>query len=432
MPIEHEDVTSVHRGGHVASSDPGAVGAYQFWTDTTTTPHVLKVRNAANTAWVIVGETITGSNVGAGSEVFKQKSGQVLEFRKIKGNVNIQVEQGANDISLTVVESLLDKPQVQGFYREEFIVSFNGTSDPTVISNPISQYGGATFTRGTLGSYVMTFSGVLPVNGVIVQVTPGTYTGGDKFSFTARQISPTEVVIESFVMDTGVQDDADATYCSISVIIVTTVPFLDTAAGFWGWFHPQSWSGSDSGWFNHVLNPVAIELSRDGTDVGQTGTLNTYDVVQFNVTTNNGRLLSTMAPNTAVIREIFVVMKMREATFSNFAGIITGPDTSIQPPLVGDQGTTKFIDLGYTGQEYRLNNTLYANNDMQAPMNAWGIVHLRYSVGWGFFEVQFGKDRDFAGRFAEVDMAEVLMFSALQPTKTVAQIYEYLETKYNL
>jgi hypothetical protein len=85
MAIEHEDVTSVHRGGYVQSSDPGAVGAYIFWTDTTTTPHILKVRNAGNTDWVQVGYTPAGTNVGASGEgVFKQFAGGVLEFKKIK------------------------------------------------------------------------------------------------------------------------------------------------------------------------------------------------------------------------------------------------------------------------------------------------------------------------------------------------------------
>lgn len=431
MPIEHDLVTSVHRGGYVASSDPGAVGAYRFWTNTTTTPHVLYVRNAANTAWVRVGEIPTGSNVGtSGANIFKQKTGETLEFRKIKGILNVQVEQEANEVSVAVVESLLNKPQVQGYYEEDYLVVLQ-SGTPSVTSNPISQYGGVTWTNPVAGRYVATFAAILPTNGVIVQFTPG--LSSTPVHWSAYQTSPTEVTIESRDLATGALT-AVTTQCNVSFKIVTTVPFLDTAAGLWGWFAPDSWIpfGPEPGWGNKVLSPVEDVMANNGTDVDQTGTLNTYPTVQFNVTTNNGVLSSNMSPNSAVIREIFIVMQMREATFSNFAGIITGPDTSISPPLVGDVGTTKFIDLGYTGQEYRLDNTLYANNNMQAPMNTWGIVHLRYSVGWGFLDMQFGKDRDFAGRFAEVDMAEVLLFSALQPSKMVEQIYEYLETKYNL
>lgn len=433
MAIEHNVVTSVHRGGYVANSDPGAVGAYRFWTNTTTTPHVLYVRNAANTAWVRVGELVTGSNVGtSGASVFKQKTGEDFEFRKIKGNTNVSVEQGANDVSISVVESLLDKPQTQGYYKEEYLVTFSGTSAPVVNANPLSQYGGATWTRTGTGTYKATFAAVLPTNGVIVQITPGNPGGNPIGILAAAATSPTEVTFWNYDAG-GSLADLTNSLCNVSFTIVTALPFLDNSAGFWGWWNPDTWvSGFDTRWGNAVLNPVADSLHQDGTDVDQTGTLNGYPTVQFSTSTNDGRLLSTMAPSSGIIREIFVVMKMREATFSNYAGVITGPDTSISPPLVGDNGTTKFLDLGYTGQEYRLDNTLYANNNMQAPMNAWGIVHLRYSVGWGFTEVQFGKDRNFSGRFAEMDMAEVLMFSALQPQTTVDQIYEYLQTKYNL
>jgi hypothetical protein len=38
----------------VSASDPGAVGADKLWIDTTTTPYVLKIRDGANAAWVVV------------------------------------------------------------------------------------------------------------------------------------------------------------------------------------------------------------------------------------------------------------------------------------------------------------------------------------------------------------------------------------------
>lgn len=435
MAIEHEDVTSIHRGGYVASSDPGAVGAYMFWTDTTTTPHVLYVRNAANNAWVRVGELVTGSNVGTtGANVFKQKTGEVLEFRKIKGNINVSVEQGANEVAIQVVETLLDKTQVQGYFREYHLLSFSSTANPLLIANPISQFGGIIWTRVGVGTYLASFVAVLPTNGVLVQITPGLTSGNTPPLYTATQTSPTELTIQAYNPSTLAPMDVTSGYTSVDITIVTDVPFLNQAAGFWGWWAPDSWSptGPDPGWLNKLNNPVAAKVFTDGTDVDQTGTLNSHPTVQFSLTTNDGRLLSQMSPAVAVIREVFIVMKMREATFSNFAGIITGPDTALAPTLVGDSGTTKFLDLSYTGQEYRLDGTLYANSNMQAPMNTWGVVHLRYPTGWGFTEVQFGRDRDFAGRFAEVDVAEVLMFSALQPSTTVDQINEYLNTKYNL
>lgn len=63
--MDHKDIlvgaNSAHPLGYAQSSDPGVVGAYRPWVDTTTTPYVLKVRNAADTGWEVVGFAITPS-----------------------------------------------------------------------------------------------------------------------------------------------------------------------------------------------------------------------------------------------------------------------------------------------------------------------------------------------------------------------------------
>jgi hypothetical protein len=54
--IEHKDITgadALHPFAEVAASDPGAIGAYKGWIDTSVTPHVLKYRNGANSAWIV-------------------------------------------------------------------------------------------------------------------------------------------------------------------------------------------------------------------------------------------------------------------------------------------------------------------------------------------------------------------------------------------
>lgn len=53
----HADLTgadAVHQAAFVSNTDPGAVGANKFWIDTSagTGAYVLKVRNAANDAWL--------------------------------------------------------------------------------------------------------------------------------------------------------------------------------------------------------------------------------------------------------------------------------------------------------------------------------------------------------------------------------------------
>jgi hypothetical protein len=56
MPnIEHKDLTSIHRFAYVSNVNPGAVGAYKAWVDTSVTPNKLKIRGASNSFWIDVG-----------------------------------------------------------------------------------------------------------------------------------------------------------------------------------------------------------------------------------------------------------------------------------------------------------------------------------------------------------------------------------------
>lgn len=435
--IQHEDVTSVHRGGYVANSDPGAVGADIFWTDTSTTPHVLKVRNAGNTAWDLVGEVATATNVGTdGSDIFKQKTGSQFEFRKIRGG-NINVQENANDVSITVNESQMNKPLLQGYFIEEWALAITDVNNP-VGTAVISQYGGITWTYDSTGTYIGTFSNALPLNSVTIQVTPGIDIGDpstDGVIWYASRTSSNTITLRSYNV-AGALANAETTQVSVRVLINNPTPWLSNTLGFNCWYNEIGWgSAFGQGWENQAPGTVIGPLMNDGGahtfDVDQSGTLNGYPVVQFSDTTNDG-VLVTETGVSVFIKEVFIVMRMREATFSNFAGIITGTDTSTGPVLVGDTGETKFLDLSYTGLSYKLDNVLYATNDMQAPMNTWGIIHMRFPSGWALDELQVGSDRDFAGRFAEVDIAEIMLFSQLQSTTVGDQIYTYLSDKWAL
>lgn len=62
MSIEHSNTSQIHKFAYVQSTDPGAVGAFKAWVDTSGSPYVLKVRNASNSGWEDIGD-----NVGGGS-----------------------------------------------------------------------------------------------------------------------------------------------------------------------------------------------------------------------------------------------------------------------------------------------------------------------------------------------------------------------------
>ncbi len=69
----HKNITgadAVHPACYKQSSDPGAVGAQKFWLDTTIgPPYTLKIRNAANSGWELVGTLgADGINVGAATD----------------------------------------------------------------------------------------------------------------------------------------------------------------------------------------------------------------------------------------------------------------------------------------------------------------------------------------------------------------------------
>lgn len=158
-------------------------------------------------------------------------------------------------------------------------------------------------------------------------------------------------------------------------------------------------------------------------------TSGTLPVVRFSSTTNDGVLTSDTGGFSVDVFDVFLLMKMREATFSNGSGILTGHDASFSPPLIGASGTTKFFNVGFGSSfEYRLNGGLYAESDMQAPMNAWGIVHLRFANGTPIINPQLGKDRATAGTFAEMDLAYVIVSGALLPKSVTREIYEFLGT----
>lgn len=88
-------------------SDPGAIGAYRFWADTTT--GLLKLRNAANTAWIVksslsIGDAATGANadITSLSALTSINGGQIAGMRNKIINGNFSVNQRAVSGTVTL------------------------------------------------------------------------------------------------------------------------------------------------------------------------------------------------------------------------------------------------------------------------------------------------------------------------------------------
>src|SRR5207244_3098422 len=125
------------------------------------------------------------------------------------------------------------------------------------------------------------------------------------------------------------------------------------------------------------------------------------------------------------IGEMFIVMKMRESSFANPEYVCV--DSGLSPQiLVGSLDNTYFTNQSFsaTAFTYRLNGLAYPQTNMKAPMNAWGIVHVRNAANWTVASsLVFGGS---SSHKAFMDVAEILYFNAAIPASLGREITEYL------
>ncbi len=107
----------------------------------------------------------------------------------------------------------------------------------------------------------------------------------------------------------------------------------------------------------------------------------------------------------------FLVVKINEATFSNYAGILT--DITAFPILVGNNGTTKFFDNLQSAYfyEFRSSDRIYPAADAPAPMNAWRIIFFRFWKPVEVNGIQIGQDRGITGRKAKMSLGLMSLYS---------------------
>lgn len=187
-------------------------------------------------------------------------------------------------------------------------------------------------------------------------------------------------------------------------------------------------------WPNELDNGITTPFV-NGTgdiDVGIDGPGGLH-VARFNSETPGG---FTYGNTINFVYEVYIVMKMREATFSNDAGILTSNVTV--PFLLGDTGETKFTNIGHGADyEYRYNGELLAESNQTAPMNEWGLVHLLFENGRTLTNTQVGKDRAATDRYALMDIGHLIFVgsaAAGAPLSTTnsAKLTEFLMRKWAL
>lgn len=190
------------------------------------------------------------------------------------------------------------------------------------------------------------------------------------------------------------------------------------------WKGDTAFTGFTS-WPTAIISGADLDVAGDVTEVADV--INGHDIKRFSSTTSDGVMTTATAVS---VQEMFLVMKMRESTFSNAAGIATGTIGGSNRILWGSSGTSKFANPSLSSFTYRLNGVEHEQSDMQAPMGAFGIVHVRYPTGWTVTHLQIGQDRATAGTFAKMDVAEIMSSANAFPVSLGREITEYLIKKY--
>lgn len=206
-------------------------------------------------------------------------------------------------------------------------------------------------------------------------------------------------------------------------------PSMISESSVYAWHHGPAYTGGiASGWADSFSTHPCEGPSGD---VGLTGTQNGISYPQFNVSTDDGYIdnVNTPAPT---IHEILAVFKIREATFGNYDGVISQADGAFDAFLVGVSGTTKFTDFSYSGLQYWKNNVSYTAADMQAPMNAFGIVRWRLAAGIATNGIRFGRDRAYSDRYSKLDILDVWLFDGLADAEEMDCLTRWENAYWNL
>lgn len=170
----------------------------------------------------------------------------------------------------------------------------------------------------------------------------------------------------------------------------------------------------DGGFYDNTGHSSPNWLSRDTGAANQlTDALST---ASFGAATQNSRNIVRLNPSGSASRldsssgavyDVFFVMKVREATFSN-TGALFG--TSSTAKLKGTTSGTKWQNPSHTGLRYWLNGLEYAVTDMQAPMNEWGVVHVRSTTALVASNMSIGAETSSNG--LKADIAEIHYYTS--------------------
>lgn len=189
------------------------------------------------------------------------------------------------------------------------------------------------------------------------------------------------------------------------------------------WYNESDSTGQN--WSSVDTPAYGATMTGTGDVIFNTASQNSLDVIRLNSVDDTGQLALDLSGG--IWREMFLVMKVREATFGQTSVVLANDGSDV---LVGTIGTTEFAALP-ANTVYRLNGQLYEAGDYQAPMNTWGIVHLRNVGGFADTSIIFGQSQAaIETSEAEIDIAEVFASSGVWSSNVAREITEHLAVKW--
>lgn len=220
------------------------------------------------------------------------------------------------------------------------------------------------------------------------------------------------------------------TQVRIPGVSVFSVENAGAARDYRSEFYSEDYVDNDTiaiNWDSSHGGGLSVILGINGNPTFQTNEQNSKPIVHLDGTDDflgNGAAVT--------VKEAFIVCKYRAATFANTAGLLTGVDNANFAPLVGTSGGTTFLNQSFPGFTYKYNGIEYAQSNMVAPMEVFGLVHIRCEDGFALDGLQIGKDRSFSGRFGTFDIGQIVICTSLLSDEMSTETAAHLMRIWNL
>lgn len=197
-------------------------------------------------------------------------------------------------------------------------------------------------------------------------------------------------------------------------------------ASMYAWFDETSPNYGGAEFTDISGNSRHFDINGDVITGG--ATQNGLATAKFNSAGANGYINLVTS---ATFYDVFMVLKVREATFSTYQGVLSASATDVA--MVGNNGDTKLLNLTHgAGYTFYKNSTLLTEATQNMPMNTFGMIHGRWPAGITLLNPQIGKDRADAARMLKADIGEIVLFSTAISAEVAADMRGWLLHKWGI